>query len=128
MNINDLTILEIKEIAALVPCLTGSTPKDENVTPKTDVGRNVIVRSRDAGVIYGKFVSLDGQNVTLTDAIQIWKWKAVKGGTLIDCAEYGIVKSWSKVSGKSAKTIVIGACALIDVSDEAAKTFESATW
>ena len=124
MDINELTLRQIKEIADLAPCLVGGNKKTEILS----VGRNVIVRSRDAGVLYGKFVSLDGQNVTLTDAIQIWKWKAVKGGTLIDCAEHGIVKSQSKVSSKSGNTIVIGACAVIDVTPEASKTFEEAVW
>ncbi len=125
MNINDLTIGQAKEIAKLVSC------SSEVKGPKNHViedGRKVIVRSRDAGVLYGTFVSLDGTNVQLKDAIQVWKWKAVKGGTLIDCAEHGIVKSDSKVSSKSSSTLVLGACAIISVSKEAEQTFEGAGW
>lgn len=128
MDINSLTIGQVKEIAALAPCLS-STPAQKTVAPViTEAGRKVIVRSRDAGVLFGTFVSPDGANVTLTDAIQVWKWKAAEGGTLIDCAEYGIVKSGSKVSGKSSRIIVLNACAIIDVTAESAKTFEAAVW
>ncbi len=128
MDINNLTIGQAKEIAKLVSCASAN-PCVETKSAETDnTRRKVIVRSRDAGVIYGDFVSLDGTNVTLENAVQMWKWKAVKGGTLIDCAEHGVVKSTSKFSSPSARTIVLGACAIIDVTDEAAKTFGVVGW
>lgn len=48
-------------------------------------GQNVIIRSRDAGVIFGKYVShTDNGTVELKDARQLWRWHAAKGGTLLD--------------------------------------------
>lgn len=129
MDINNLTIGQAKEIAKLVQCTETKAPAVEKQPCSCEgSGEKVIVRSRDAGVLYGTLVKFEGTTVWLTDAIQVWKWKAVKGGTLIDCAEYGIVKSGSKVSGKSKETIVLGACAIIKVDTKAQETFESASW
>lgn len=89
-------------------------------------GRNVIVRSRDAGVIYGKFAGADGSTIHLRDGRQLWKWFAAKGHTLIDVAEYGVDASKCKFSPASATVTVFNACALIDVSDKAAKSIEAA--
>lgn len=130
MDINSLTIGQAKEIAKLVACAgeTSSVPITTSPCDCENAGKKVIVRSRDAGVLYGTLVKFEGTTVWLTDAIQVWKWKAVKGGTLIDCAEYGIVKSGSKVSGKSSSTTVLGACAIIEVAESAKKSFEEASW
>ena len=128
MDINNLTIGQAKEIAKLIAC-AGETPAPIITTPCNEgFGKKVIVRSRDAGVLYGTLVKFEGTTVWLTDAIQVWKWKAVKGGTLIDCAEHGIIKSGSKVSGKSSSTVVLGACAIIEVAESAKKSFEEASW
>jgi ribosomal protein L14 len=129
MDINNLTIGQAKEIAKLVACTTGavSTPAVDECKCG-DAGKKVIVRSKDAGVLYGTLVKFEGSAVWLTDAIQMWKWKAVKGGTLIDCAEHGVVKSASKFSNKSASTVVLGACAIIEVAESAIKSLEEASW
>ena len=92
---------------------------------KQDVGRKVIVRSRDAGVIYGTYAGNEGDTIHVTDARQLWKWCAAKGITLIDVATYGVKKSDCKFSPASAALTVFNACALIDVTDEAAASVEA---
>ena len=89
------------------------------------IGRKVIVRSRDAGVIYGEYASNDGSTVSLKNARQLWKWYAEKGLTLIDVATYGVKKSDCKFSPAAATVTVFNACALIDVTDEAAALIEA---
>ena len=88
------------------------------------VGRKVIVRSRDAGVIYGTYQGNDGATVHLTDARQLWKWSAAKGLTLIDVATYGVKASECKFSPSQATVTVFNACALIDVTPDAARSIE----
>lgn len=90
-------------------------------------GRPVIVRSRDAGVIFGEYAGNDGSTVHLTNAVQMWQWKAVEGGTLIDCATYGVVSDFGKYSPGQAKVIVFNACALIDCTPEAAASIRDVT-
>jgi hypothetical protein len=90
-------------------------------TSPTDarIGKPVIVRSRDAGVIFGEFLGRDGDCVMLRDARQLWSWKAAQGGTLIDVARYGA--SDGKFSGASCGSVeVVNACTVIECSDEAA--------
>ena len=131
MDINNLTVGQAKEIAKLVSCAgeASSVPIMQPAPCNCEgAGKKVIVRSRGAGVLYGTLVKFEGTTVWLTDAIQVWKWEAIKGGTLIDCAEHGIVKSGSKVSNKSSSTVVLGACAIIEVAEVAKKSFEEASW
>ncbi len=126
MDINNLTIAQVKEISILAACISGnSLPTTQTQTPCCDQGkRKVIVRSRDAGVLYGTFEKLDGLNVTLTNARQLWKWKTKQGISLIDLAAYGAVKSGCNFSKAQGSVIVLKACAIIDVSPEAQPSIE----
>lgn len=89
------------------------------------IGRKVIVRSRDAGVIYGEYSGNEGSTVHLKNAVQMWKWFAAKGISLIDVATHGVKKSECKFSQATATVTVFNACALIDVTDDAAKSIEA---
>lgn len=103
-------------------------PTDSAAPPKHatgSLGRKVIVRSRDAGVIYGDYAGSDGDTIHLTNARQLWKWFAAQGISLVDVATYGVKKSECKFSVASATVTVFNACALIDVSDDAAKSIEA---
>ena len=123
-----MTTLTIDQALALHAALNGK--QDTASPPSSDpigvIGRPVIVRSRDAGVIYGKYVGNDGSTVHLKDGIQMWKWFAAKGHTLIDVATYGVKKSECKFSPASATVTVFNACALIDVTNDAACSIEAA--
>ena len=89
------------------------------------MGRKVIVRSRDAGVIYGEYAGNDGSTVHLKNAVQMWKWFAAKGVSLIDVAAHGVKKSECKFSQATATVTVFNACALIDVTADAAASIEA---
>lgn len=89
------------------------------------IGRKVIVRSRDAGVIYGEYAGNDGSTVHLKNAVQMWKWFAAKGVSLIDVATHGVKKSECKFSQASATVTVFNACALIDVTADASASIEA---
>lgn len=88
-------------------------------------GRPVIVRSREAGVLFGNYAGNDGSTIHLKNAVQMWRWKAAKGGTLVDCAEYGVDKSGCKFSHAKGSLTVFNACAMIDCTDTAAKSISS---
>ena len=119
MNLDNLTIGEAKAIAAMV----SAAPTPSKAT--TGDGRAVIVRSRDQGVMYGNFAGNDGSTVSLTNAVQMWRWKAKKGGTLADCAEFGVDESGCKFSHGKATVTIFNACALIDCSEVASKSLDS---
>ena len=120
MNIDTLTIGEAKAISAM---FGGAATKSQ--TAMGQIGRKVIVRSRDAGVIYGNYAGNDGSTVHVTNARQLWKWEAAQGISLIDVATYGVKTSGCKFSPAQATVTVFNACALIDVTDDAASSIEA---
>ena len=114
MNIQDLKDL-IEIAGALSPKATAAPSGQIGA-----LGRKVIVRSRDAGVIFGDYAGNDGSTVHLRNGVQMWKWAAAQGISLIDVATYGVKASGCKFSSASVAVTVFNACALIDVTDVAA--------
>jgi len=123
MNINDLTIGQARELAAMFGSTT--TPATSPAAAKGDE-RPVIVRSRDAGVQYGYLLGYEGSTVHLRDARQMWSWTAAEGGTLLDCATHGVKAG--KFSATASRVTVLSACAIIDVSAKALPSLERAKW
>ena len=121
MNIDNLTIAEARQIAAMF----GNVPAFAPTPNQLGMGRKVIVRSRDAGVIYGEYAGNDGSTVHVRNGRQLWRWHAAKGISLIDVATYGVKASECKFSPANATVTVFNACALIDVTDAAAKSIEA---
>ena len=117
MNIDDMTIKQARELANMF-----AAPTPINATSE----RPVIVRSRDAGCIYGYLLGYEGSTVHLRDAQQMWSWTAAEGGTLIDCATHGVKAG--KFSAPADRVTVIGACAIIDCTVKAVKTLEAQKW
>ncbi len=115
--------LETLKAAIALLEMGGTTPNAPQAIGA--LGRKVIVRSRDAGVIYGEYAGNDGDTIHLRNARQLWKWCAAKGISLIDVATYGVKKSDCKFSPASATITVFNACALIDTTPEAAASIEA---
>ena len=67
MNIDDLTIGEVKQLTALIGCSTES-----NEEPF--LGEYVVVRTYSAGVHVGVLDKRIGKKIVLTDARRIWSW------------------------------------------------------
>lgn len=112
----------LKSAVALLETI--SQPASTASAPIGQLGRKVIVRSRDAGVIYGEYAGNDGSTVNLKNARQLWKWHAAKGITLIDVATYG-VKAECKFSPAQATVTIFNACAMIDVTADASASIEA---
>lgn len=118
-----MTTLTVEQAFALAAALN-QTPKpttDRDAIESGD-GRAVIVRSRDAGVLFGEFAGREGANIHLKNAVQMWQWFAAKGGTLIDCAVHGVKADKCKFSIASATVTVLNACTLIDCTTEGASS------
>ena len=119
-----MTIQNLKDLIEIANAL-GAEPSAAPA-PIGVMGRKVIVRSRDAGVIFGDYAGNDGSAVHLRNGVQMWKWKAAQGISLIDVATYGIDSSGCKFSPASATFTIFNACALIDVTDAAAASMGAA--
>jgi len=85
----------------------------------------VIVRSRDAGVFYGRLEALDGDTVQLTEARRCWYWDGA--ATLSELATEGTSKpKQCKFPAPTEGThVVLGVCEVIHVTERAHESLES---
>ena len=125
-----MTTLTIEQALALANVLNGAK-QDKPAEIIGEIGRPVIVRSRDAGVLFGEYAGNDGSTIHLKNAVHMWQWFAEKGGTLLDCATYGVKSEKCKFSVSRGTVTVFNACALIDCTSEAAASLrkvEGGSW
>lgn len=116
MNINDLTIGQLKDLQSLI-----GGGKSETQHPF--VGRYCLARCYAAGVHAGEVVSVQGENVILKNSIRLWSWKAKDGIALSGVAQNGI-KPDSKIDSLNPEIYLSDVCELIPVSEKAKETFD----
>ena len=109
MNIDELTLGQIKEIQALAFGGAKSTTAEK---PHPFVGMYVVARCYAAGVHAGTVLGVDGENVILKDSRRLWSWKAHDGIALSGVAQHGI-KSDSKLDSLNPMIYLTGVCELI---------------
>ena len=78
MNINDLTLGQLKEINALV----GSNKDQVSTGLNCMIGKKVIIRTYSAGVWFGTLEQKDRNEVILRNARRMWQWWAKEGISL----------------------------------------------
>ncbi len=71
----------------------------------------VIVRSRDQGVMCGFLQSIDGRQVVITEARQIWRWEG-KALCLPDIAAHGI-RGTARLSVPVPEVTFLEACGVL---------------
>lgn len=71
MNIDDLTIGEVKQLQSLIGGNAASKP--DIYTPY--IGKYVICRTRNEGINAGKVIAIDETGVVLEDARRLWYHK-----------------------------------------------------
>lgn len=94
MNINDLTIGQAKELAALF----SNSSKTESTLGNQFIGKPVIIRTYSAGVWFGILSEKDGNEVIIKDARRMWRWQAKESISLSAVAKFGIDQSSSKIA------------------------------
>ena len=116
MNINDLTIGQLKEINSL---LNKETTQKQHIM----IGKKVIVRTYYAGVHFGELHEKEGKEVILKNARRLWYWNnANKGISLSETANEGL-KTDSKVCSP-VPLICLEYVEIIPCSDIAIKNIE----
>ena len=89
MNIEDLTIKQARELAAMF----GGAPAALTATAAPAhpfVGKYCIFRCYGAGVHAGELVSSDGTNAIVKNSRRLWQWRAKKGVALSGVAMSGL--------------------------------------
>lgn len=114
MNLNDLTIGDLKQLAALG---LGRGPCDPAPCAHPLIGCYVIVRADRAGVFAGVLQSREDDRCVLTECRRLWQWKAPQGVALSGVAMFGLVSSGSKVDAPTACHEVAGVIEVIGASD-----------
>jgi hypothetical protein len=109
LNINDLTIGQAKELAAMIGCAISS----DKCSPHPMIGKYVIARCYAAGVHAGEVVSVNGDNVVLKDSRRLWSWKAKDGVALSGVAQAGLKGGACKVDLLNPEIYLTGVCELI---------------
>jgi hypothetical protein len=114
MNIDNLTIAEVREIAALAASFAPAVPSHHPM-----VGKYVIARCYSAGVHAGTVQSVEGETVILTDSRRLWSWRAADGLALSGVAQNGIDASKSKLDVVNPIIYLTGVCELIPCTEKA---------
>ena len=85
----------------------------------------VMVRSRDAGVFYGKLVNVEGTTAVLKKARRVWYWAGA--ATLSELATKGPAKpdECKFPAPTKGKHAIFGVCEIISVTPEALRTLDS---
>jgi hypothetical protein len=119
MNIDDLTIKQAKELAAMFGATTA-----EPASPH--VGKKCIIRSYASGVHFGTLVAQHGRQVELTNARRLWRWDVASHGiSLSEVAVYGPTGSQSKICCVVAEITILDALEIIPCSVNAAAVIET---
>lgn len=117
INIEELTLKQIREISALV------TANHSKQSARVEGDRRpVIVRAHDAGVHFGNLVAYEGRTVWLENSRRLWSWTAKSGIALSGVAQSGIIAAKSKVDMFVPANVILDACEIIDATQDAAKS------
>lgn len=125
MNIDNLTLKEIKNIAKIAAALgdedTGSSATNCNGM----IGKYVIVRCRDAGVHAGVLQWHSGRECVLKESRRLWYWKPANGGAFLSGVAVEGLHEDSKI-GAPVNIHLTENCEIIACSDAAEKSIRGA--
>lgn len=120
MNINDLTIGQAKELAAMLGNKT-----NESTGLNCMIGKKVIIRTYSAGVWFGELSQKDRNEVILLNARRMWTWWAKEGISLSSVAVNGIIQDKSKIA-EAVDSVWLEAIEIIPCTNAAIELIESA--
>lgn len=117
MNVNDLTIGQAKELAAMF----ANTQQDQKLDNKM-LGKYVIVRCRDAGVHTGYLESYNGREAVLTESRRLWYWKPANNQKYLSGIAVAGLDEISKVGAKLDRIHLTETCEIIQCNASAAQS------
>lgn len=122
MNIEDLTIREAREIAAMFGGTTTNQPAAASKWQHPLLGKRVLVRTYSAGVHIGTLASVNPDNAMechLTDALRLWKWEG--GGLSLSAVAHNGIRGGRL--NRTDEVTLTNAIEFIPTTDEAEKTY-----
>ncbi len=118
MNIDDLTVKQAREIAAMFGNNVQAAP-----VAHPALGKYCVIRTFAAGVHAGIVQSVSGSDVHLKDSRRIWKW--AKAFTLSEVATAGIAVEGSRIGCVLPDLFLTSAIEIIPCSEESRKAIEA---
>ena len=122
MDINDLTIGQAKELAAMFGNVASDVPSyGELQSPVGDglFGDFVIARCKDAGVHFGILIARNGSECELANSRRLWYFECADSGfTLSGVALHGVTGG-SKIAEKVDAIVLTEVCEIIPCTDKA---------
>ena len=120
MNVDELTIKEAREIAAMFGAIAAG--KSEQKQPHPMLGKRCIIRTYSAGVHIGTVAWVNPDNsmeVKLTDALRLWKWEG--GGLSLSAVAINGIKGGRL--NRTGEVFLTNAIEYIPTSEKAEKTY-----
>ena len=120
MNLDELTIKEAREIAAMFGAIAAG--KSEQKQPHPMLGKRCIIRTYSAGVHIGTVAWVNPDNsmeVKLTDALRLWKWEG--GGLSLSAVANNGIKGGRL--NRTGEVFLTNAIEYIPTSEKAEKTY-----
>ena len=124
MNINDLTLGQLKEIAAMFP--QQSAQSNQCVIDNGMKDQYVIVRCRDAGVHAGFLDSYNGREAVLIESRRLWYWKPANKQKYLSGVAVSGLDAASKVGAPIERIHLTETCEIIKVSNCAIQSISGA--
>lgn len=121
MNIDELKLGELKQIASMFSCKSSENTEGLN----DQIGEYVIIRTYSAGVWFGKLEKKAGNEVYLSDARRMYRWWCEKSISLSGVAKYGINQEKSKIC-PALPLVWLEAIEILSLSDVAIKSLKEA--
>lgn len=85
------------------------------------IGKKVLVRAYEAGVYFGTLAEKEGNEVTLKNVRNIWRWEGAN--CLSQIANDGVAFS-SKLSPVVEEMVILNVCQIIPCTDKAISNLE----
>ena len=120
MNVDELTINEARELAAMFGAIAGDKPEQKQPPPM--LGNRCIIRTYSAGAHTGTVAWLNPDNsmeVKLTDALRLWKWEG--GGLSLSAVANNGIKGGRL--NRTGEVFLTNAIEYIPTSEKAEKTY-----
>lgn len=121
MNIDDLTIGQAKQLAAMVGLVGGNTPQ----TFSPHIGKRCIIRTYASGVFFGELAAQDGRMVEIKNCRRLWSWKASEGISLSAVAVHGVKSSTNRFSPVVETQTVLDALEIIPATATAITSIDA---
>ena len=120
MNIDDLTLGQLKEIVAMFP--NQSHQQIDNGMK----GKYVIVRCKDAGVHAGILESYSGREAVLLESRRLWYWKPASCQKYLSGVAVAGLDASSKVGAPIERIHLTETCEIIQISQSAVSSISKA--